>query len=57
MENNEKPKRELKFNKEIFIKANFYNKDILNAVLDENEHYSEKEAMDKINKYLKGRVM
>lgn len=57
MEKNESKKRELRFNKEMFIKANFYNKDILNAVLKADEFYTEKEAMAKIEQYLKGRVM
>lgn len=50
-------KKEKSFSKKAFLKCNDYNVDIINAILEENKSYTEKDVKNKIDKYLKGRVI
>lgn len=50
-------KQEKLFSKKAFIKSGKYGRDILNALLEDDKSYSEKEVKNKIDKYMKGRVI
>lgn len=53
---NEKTKEKV-FSKRAFINSKKYNRDVLNALLEDERMYSEKEVKGLVEKYLKGRVM
>lgn len=54
---NEKAREEKVFSKRAFIDWGRYNRDILNALLEDERMYTEKEVKGLVEKYLKGRVM